>query len=96
MIEDISFYLLGLSLLFILSAFFSGSETALTALDRLRLKYLVEKKRPGAERLETILAHPDRMLSAVCSAPSTRRNSASVIPPIADTTTARPLSLSLA
>ncbi len=65
MIEDISIYLLGLLLLFILSAFFSGSETALTALDRLRLKYLVEKKRPGAERLETVLAHPDRLLSAI-------------------------------
>ena len=65
MTEDISFYLLGLSLLFVLSAFFSGSETALTALDRLRLKYLVEKKRPGAERLEAVLAHPDRLLSAI-------------------------------
>ncbi len=65
MTEDISIYLLGLLLLFILSAFFSGSETALTALDRLRLKYLVEKKRPGAERLDTVLAHPDRLLSAI-------------------------------
>lgn len=65
MTEDISFHLLGLLLLFILSAFFSGSETALTALDRHRLKFLVEKKRPGAERLDTLLAHSDRLLSAI-------------------------------
>ena len=65
MTEDTLFHLLGLLILFVLSAFFSGSETALTALDRLRLKYLVEKKRPGAERLDTVLAHPDRLLSAI-------------------------------
>ena len=65
MTEDISLYLLGLLFLFVLSAFFSGSETALTAIDRHRLKFLVEKKRPGAERLDTILAYPDRLLSAI-------------------------------
>jgi putative hemolysin len=65
MTENILFYLLGLLLLFILSAFFSGSETALTALDRFRLKYLVEKKRPGAERLDQLLDHSDRLLSAI-------------------------------
>jgi putative hemolysin len=65
MSEDISLHLLGLFLLFILSAFFSGSETALTALDRFRLKYLVEKKRPGAERLDRLIEHPDRLLSAI-------------------------------
>ena len=48
-----------------LSAFFSGSETALTALDRLRLRYLVEKKRPGAARLEALLDQPDRLLSGI-------------------------------
>jgi len=63
--EDISFYLAGLFLLFLLSAFFSGSETALTALDRFRLKFLVEKKRPGAVRLDKLLDHPDRLLSAI-------------------------------
>jgi putative hemolysin len=65
MSEDISLYFLGLLFLFVLSAFFSGSETALTALDRLRLKYLVEKKRPGAQRLDTLLEQPDRLLSAI-------------------------------
>jgi len=54
-----------LFVLFLLSAFFSGSETALTAIDRLRVRYLVEKKRPGAERLESLLSNPERLLSAI-------------------------------
>jgi putative hemolysin len=58
-------HLLGLGLLFILSGFFSGSETALMAIDRLRVKYLVEKKRRGAERLERLLNQPDRLLGAI-------------------------------
>lgn len=65
MTEDISFYLLGLFFLFLFSAFFSGSETALTALDRHRLNFLVEKNRPGANRLVNLLARPDRLLSAI-------------------------------
>jgi len=63
--EDSTLHLLGLCALFLLSAFFSGSETALTALDRLRLRYLVEKKRPGAARLEALLDQPDRLLSGI-------------------------------
>jgi len=63
--EDSTLHLLGLFALFLLSAFFSGSETALTALDRLRLRYLVEKKRPGAARLEALLEQPDRLLSGI-------------------------------
>jgi len=63
--DDFTLHLLGLFALFLLSAFFSGSETALTALDRLRLRYLVEKKRPGAARLERLLDRPDRLLSGI-------------------------------
>lgn len=54
-----------LVVLLLLSGFFSGSETALLSLDRLRVKYLVEKKRTGAARLETLLSHPDRLLSGI-------------------------------
>jgi len=54
-----------LGILFFLSAFFSGSETALMAIDRLRVKYLVQKKRRGAEKLEEVLEKPDRVLSAI-------------------------------
>ncbi len=65
MSEEQLSHLLVLGLLFVLSAFFSGSETALMSLDKLRLKYLVEKRRRGADRLEGVLAHPDRLLSAI-------------------------------
>jgi putative hemolysin len=65
MSEDQLLHLLGLGLLFLLSAFFSGSETALMSMDRLRVKYLVQKNRRGAEKLENILEKPDRLLSAI-------------------------------
>ncbi|PLY03282.1 MAG: transporter, partial [Desulfuromonas sp.] len=54
-----------LLILLVFSAFFSGSETALMAIDRLRIKYLVQKKRKGAELLEDTLARPDRLLGAI-------------------------------
>jgi putative hemolysin len=65
MSDDQSLRLGALALLFVLSGFFSGSETALTAIDRLRVRFLVEKQRPGAARLEKLLARPDRLLSAI-------------------------------
>jgi len=55
----------GLLVLILLSGFFSGSETALMSLDRLRLAYLVEKKRPGALKLESLLDKPDRLLGTL-------------------------------
>jgi putative hemolysin len=58
-------HLLGLTILLALSAFFSGSETALMSLDRLRVKYLVQKKRPAAVHLEALLAQPDRLLGTI-------------------------------
>ena len=57
--------ILGLFVLFVFSAFFSSSETALMSMDRLRVKYLAEKDRPGAKRLEQLLAKPDDLLSAI-------------------------------
>ncbi len=57
--------LIVLGVLFFLSAFFSGSETALMSLDRLRVKYLVQKNRRGARRLEALLEQPDRLLGAI-------------------------------
>jgi putative hemolysin len=51
--------------LLVLSGFFSGSETALLSINRFRLKYLVNKKKPGAKHLEEILNPPDRLLSAI-------------------------------
>ncbi|MDY0291993.1 MAG: CNNM domain-containing protein [Desulfuromonadaceae bacterium] len=65
MSENVWLDLATMGLLFMLSAFFSGSETALMALDRSRVSYLVEKKRPGAAELEKMLSHSDRLLGGL-------------------------------
>ncbi len=63
--EDQLVRLIVLGILFLLSAFFSSSETALMAIDRLRVKYLVHKKRRGALLLEATLDRPDQLLGAI-------------------------------
>jgi putative hemolysin len=45
--------------------FFSGSETAYTAVDRLRLKYLAESGDKAAESVKRITANPDRLLGVL-------------------------------
>ncbi len=65
MTTDQWLHVLGLFVLFIFSAFFSSSETALMSMDRLRVKYLAEKERPGAKGLEKLLSKPDDLLSAI-------------------------------
>jgi putative hemolysin len=63
--QDSILYVAGLVVLLLMSAFFSGSETALLSLDSLRVKYLVHKKRRGAQQLERVLSQPDNLLGAI-------------------------------
>jgi putative hemolysin len=65
MSQDSLLTIAGLVVLLLLSAFFSGSETALLSLDTMRVKYLVHKKRRGALRLEAVLSKPDDLLGAI-------------------------------
>jgi len=65
MTNDQWIHVAGLLVLFILSGFFSGSETALMSMDRMRVKYLAEKDRPGARKLAQILERPESLLSAI-------------------------------
>jgi len=51
--------------LLLASAFFSGSETALTRARRFRLRILREEGNQGAHRAEKLLLHPERMLSGI-------------------------------
>lgn len=51
--------------LLLMSAFFSGSETALTSLSRLRVRHLVESGIPNAALVDDLLADPNRLLSTV-------------------------------
>src|SRR5690349_12209649 len=46
-----------------MSAFFSGSETALTALSETRARMLMEGGRAGARFLKLWLGHPNRVLT---------------------------------
>lgn len=51
--------------LFILSGFFSGSETALTALSTARADMLYGEKRFGSKSLKWLKSHPNRMLITI-------------------------------
>ena len=55
---------LGLVLVLVLSAFFSGSETALMSLDRYRLRHL-ERTRPKAAIVREVVAHPEKVLATI-------------------------------
>jgi Mg2+/Co2+ transporter CorB len=51
--------------LLFLSAFFSGSETALMTLNRYRLRHLAAAGHPGARLAERLLAKPDRLIGLI-------------------------------
>lgn len=58
-------YLVLLVLLFALSAFFSGSETALMAVNRYRLANLSDKGHKGAKRVLELLEKPDQLIALI-------------------------------
>jgi len=51
--------------LIVLSAFFSASETSMVALNRYRLRHLVEKGHRGARMAARLLERPDRLLGVI-------------------------------
>tara|TARA_R110002049_G_scaffold124479_1_gene280010 strand:+ start:90073 stop:91344 length:1272 start_codon:yes stop_codon:yes gene_type:complete len=62
---SISTLLVILGVLLLLSAFFSGSETALMALNRYRLRHLVNKGHHGARLAQNLLDKPDRLIGLI-------------------------------
>jgi Mg2+/Co2+ transporter CorB len=54
-----------LGILIVLSAFFSGSETALMTLNRYRLQHLVKEGHRGAIRAQKLLRRPDRLIGLI-------------------------------
>ncbi|MBK1645447.1 magnesium/cobalt efflux protein [Thiocapsa imhoffii] len=65
--DDLSLTALFLALicLIALSAFFSGSETALLTLNRYRLRHLADQGHQGARRARTLLERPDRLIGLI-------------------------------
>ena len=49
----------------IISAYFSGTETAMMALNRYRLRHLVKQKHRGARKANRLLRRPDRQLGVI-------------------------------
>lgn len=65
--NDLSVGTLFTALVFLIlfSAFFSSSETGMMALNRYRLKHLVNKKNKGAIRATELLKRPDRLIGVI-------------------------------
>ena len=65
--DDISIagLLATLAVLIVMSGFFSSSETALMALNRYRLKHLVEQGHRGAILANRLLQRPDRLIGVI-------------------------------
>ncbi len=57
--------LIVLVLLFFISAFFSGAETALIAVNKVRLRHMMEQKKRGAKRLYSIVSRMDKFIATV-------------------------------
>lgn len=62
---SIFYRIAGLAALLLLSAFFSGSETALTALGRIKLKTLLEKEDRDSSRIRCWAEDPNKFLAAI-------------------------------
>ncbi len=63
--SDVTFHIVILIILIILSAFFSASETALTTLNQIRLRALADEGNKKADRTLKILENRSRMLSTI-------------------------------
>lgn len=59
------FLLLATLVMILLSAFFSGSETAMMALNRYRLRHLVNEGNRSARKANWLLQKPDRLLGVI-------------------------------
>ncbi|MCK5662293.1 MAG: DUF21 domain-containing protein, partial [Thiotrichaceae bacterium] len=51
--------------LILCSGFFSASETSMMTINRYRLRHLAAKKHRGAERVNDLLKHPERLIGVI-------------------------------
>jgi Mg2+/Co2+ transporter CorB len=66
-VNDVSLELLfvALAILILLSAYFSGSETAMMSLNRYRLRHLAKRRHKGALRAARLLESPDKLIGVI-------------------------------
>ena len=57
--------LVTLFILLLFSALFSASEASLIALNKVRLRHLMEKKQRGARRVWGLVTHMDRLIATI-------------------------------
>jgi putative hemolysin len=62
---SLSTLLIALVVCIVLSAFFSGSEAALIALNKVRLRHMMEKDKKGASRVYKLVSRMDRLIATI-------------------------------
>lgn len=60
-----SYLLMTIGVMILLSAYFSGTETAMMALNRYRLRHLVKRGNRGAKKADSMLRRQDRLLGVI-------------------------------
>jgi len=63
--SNIELYLILFVICLLLSAFFSGSETAFISMQRIRLEHLVKNNVRGARRVARMIERPEKLLSTI-------------------------------
>lgn len=63
--DHLSLFLIIIGILLIFSAFFSASEAALIALNKVRLRHLLEKEKPGARRVYGLISRMDKLIATI-------------------------------
>ena len=58
-------FLIILFVLFLFSAFFSAAEASLIAINKVRLRHLVEQRRPGAARIYRLISRMDKLIATI-------------------------------
>ena len=61
----IGYLFLAIAIMILLSAYFSGTETAMMALNKYRLRHLVKSKHRGAKKASRMLDRQDRLLGVI-------------------------------
>ena len=65
MIMTVAIFIGSIFGLLVISAFFSGSETALTAVSKARIRHLADEGNKKAEEVEKLISRQDKLISTL-------------------------------